>query len=994
MELHIKVAQAVHVLNHDSQSCNRIAANQWLVQFQQTDAAWDIATSLLTSNHHPLFHSDYEVEFFAAQILRRKIQNEGHALHLGAKDALLQALLVAAKRFSTGPPQLLTQICLALSTLVLHAVEHGRPIEKLFYSLQNLRNQDNGNTVVLEVLTVLPEIIEDQSSDHGVDSAQRLEYEQELLGHTPMVFEFLMQQFEFFGSSVQTHEKSRKILRCLLSWVRAGCLLEVPPGSLSAHPLFDFIFSSLQVASTFDLAVEVLVELVGRQEGLPQVLLSRIGFLKEALLFPALKSRDEAVVEGLAWLMSEIGQAAPFLIVDANIEALALADALLSCVAFPSEDWKIADSTLHFWSSIAGYIHGLQADSIDDRKNLEKYFIPIFSALVEALILRVQVDDSTYNDNSGNLEVPAGLDQFRMNLVELLVEICQLLGAALFIQKIFIGSWIPSSMDISWREIEAKLFIINALVVILSSKASADKRGFMCLVYKSLSEVVGSYAKWMSASPINTRQLILFLGSGISQPFCSSACALAFRKFCEEAAAMVNEPSTLEILIWIAEGLEKRKLALEDEDEVVGAITLVFCCIPETKLMKDLFVRLLCPSYKAIQELVEEDLRHTLRQSPSTHSESIDAARRGLHRIGTVLNCLATHCSTVMGPEESIVSLLEVLWPMLEQLLLSSHIANSSLSVAACRTLTLAVQASGQNFQERLPKVLESITSNFMSFQSHECYIRAASVIVEEFGSMGKFGPLFISAFERFTHSTSVMALTSSYVCDQEPDLVEAYTNFTYAYVCSCPKEVLAASGPLLEVSLQKAGICCTALHRGAALSAMSYMICFLEIGLSLLLEPEASTSESVQDVVIRVISHCGEGIISNLVYALLGVSAMSRVQKSATILQQLAAICSLSERTNWKVFISWEILQRWLYSALWMLPAEYLKDGEVESLVPIWVKALVDAASDYLRSRQQCGEGEDHGHGRGYMQGKGGRFLKRLLREFADNHRNISQLT
>lgn len=34
-----------------------------------------------------------------------KIQNEGYNLHVGAKDALLNALIVAAKRFTSGPPQ-------------------------------------------------------------------------------------------------------------------------------------------------------------------------------------------------------------------------------------------------------------------------------------------------------------------------------------------------------------------------------------------------------------------------------------------------------------------------------------------------------------------------------------------------------------------------------------------------------------------------------------------------------------------------------------------------------------------------------------------------------------------------------------------------------------------------------------------------------------------------------------------------------------------------
>lgn len=43
---------------------------------------------------------------------------------------------------------------------------------------------------------------------------------------------------------------------------------------------------------------------------------------------------------------------------------------------------------------------------------------------------------------------------------------------------------------------------------------------------------------------------------------------------------------------------------------------------------------------------------------------------------------------------------------------------------------------------------------------------------------------------------------------------------------CVIFQEILAASGSLLEVSFQKAAICCTAMHRGAALAAMSYLSC------------------------------------------------------------------------------------------------------------------------------------------------------------------------
>jgi transportin-3 len=77
--------------------------------------------------------------------------------------------------------QLLTQICLALSALMLRAVENGKPIEQLFYSLQSLQSQDDGNIAVLEMLTVLPEeVFDNQNADSKISSACRTQYCQEV----------------------------------------------------------------------------------------------------------------------------------------------------------------------------------------------------------------------------------------------------------------------------------------------------------------------------------------------------------------------------------------------------------------------------------------------------------------------------------------------------------------------------------------------------------------------------------------------------------------------------------------------------------------------------------------------------------------------------------------------------------------------------------------------------------------------------------------------
>ncbi|XP_028553838.1 uncharacterized protein LOC110092572 isoform X2 [Dendrobium catenatum] len=906
-DLRVKVAQAVHVLNHDAQSSNRVAANQWLVQFQKMDAAWEVAASFLTSSSDPIISSNFEVEFFAAQILRRKIQNDGYHLQIGAKGSLFNALLLAARRFSLGPPQLLTQICLALSALVLRAVEHKMPIEQFFSSLNELQSQENGNAAVLEMLTVLPEEVEVNNGDGSIDAGSRFQFTRELLSHTPNVLEFLLLQSEQnlalllqseqnIKNGTTLQEKNKKILRCLLSWVRVGCFSEIHPSVLPTHPLLNFVFNSLQVPTSFDVSIEVLIELVCRYEGLPQVLLSRIPYLKEILLIPALNSRDEKVIGGFACLLSEVGQAAPALIAEASPEALMLADALLSCVSFPSEDWEIPDSTLQFWCSLASYLLGLDLSKADSTNNILDVFSPVFLTLLDALLLRAQVGDTVCTVNNGAFVIPDGLINFRTNLEEILVDICQLLGPSIYMQKLLNDGWTTSKSSIPWLDVETRLFALNL-------------------------------------------------------------------------------------------DLEKRILSFEEEAEIVSAITLTLNSVPNKELKKSSLARLLSSSYVAIENLIDAEDQNSLARNPAVYTLTMNLAVRGLYRMGVILGHLGVSCSNDQAEDDTILVLLGMFWPLLEKLFSSPHMENSILSAAACRCLSQAIHSSGEHYHILLPKVLDWLSANFLLFQNHECYLRTAAVVIEEFGYREEYGTLCIDTFERFTSAASVTALNSSYICDQEPDLVEAYTNFVSTFVRFCPKAVVASSGTLLELSFQKATICCTAMHRGAALAAMSCMSCFLETCLSSLLESLTCISEgSLSAVMIQVLSRSGEGLVSNVVYTLLGVSAMSRVHKSATILQQLAAVCCLSERTSLMALLSWNSLCGWLQSTAQSLPAEYLRQGEAESLVPLWLNALASAASDYLASKTSDAALIDHGH----MLGKGGRTLKRLIRDFADTHRNF----
>ncbi|CAD6341408.1 unnamed protein product [Miscanthus lutarioriparius] len=951
-ELQARLAAAVYALNHDASPSARLAANQWLLALQRSPQAWAVATSLLAAPDPP---PPADLLFFATQMLRRKIQSPGPALPgLGLAPQLLDALLLAARRFCAAPAprQLLTQICLALAALALRA-EGG--VDGLFARMPHLPPP-----AVLELLTVLPEeAAQDQGGDTGVDAAARCRFTRELLAHAPAVLEFLHGQSEKAPTDddgVPLHERNRRILRCLLSWVRVGCFSETPAAALATHPLLTFAFNSLQE--------------------LPEAFLSKTPYIREVLLLPALANPSEKIIAGLACLMCEVGQAAPALVAEGGSQALALTDGLLRCVDFTSEDWEIAESTFQFWCSLAHFILGIDVKTAK-RNVVQELFVPVFSSLLDALLFRAQID----TDSDGAPCIPEGLTQFRMNLEELLVDICLLLGAPAYINKLFSGGWDFSSQTIPWKEVEVRMYalsmvadtilqdessfdfsIIMHFVNILSSR-TPELNGSLFLVYKSFGDVIGSYSKWLSSSQSNIKPLLLFCASGISKSISSNACSLALRKLCEDAPSFIHEPQNLEILFWISEGMNKGNLQLEDEEEIISAITHALSSVSEKELKKSSLARLLCSSYSAVEKIIDIDRDQSIRQNPAAYTQSLDLAVRGLYRMSALFHHLATSVTSGLVDDDIIIVLIGILWPLLEKLFRSYHMENVNLSAAVCRSLSSVIHSCGLIIDHNLPMLLRSLATK------------------EEYGA------LCVRTFETLSSASSISALNSSYTCDQEPDLVEAYTYFTSMFIRCCPKEAIVASSSLLELSFQKAAICSTAMHRGAALAAMSYMSCFLEAVLAAVLEsPECIPNGSPGVALIQILARCGEGLLSNVLYALLGVSALSRVHKSATILQQLAALCSFCEGTAWKAVLSWNSLCGWLQSTVKSLPSEYLKQGEAEIIVPLWLKVLQDAGSDYLYSRT----GDNIRSHQGYMQGKGGRTLKRIIRDFAESHRNV----
>ncbi|MCO5587430.1 hypothetical protein L7F22_041379 [Adiantum nelumboides] len=501
-------------------------------------------------------------------------------------------------------------------------------------------------------------------------------------------------------------------------------------------------------------------------------------------------------------------------------------------------------------------------------------------------------------------------------------------------------------------------------------------------VHKSAAEVVGSFSKLLCVNSTEVLPVLSFLASGIQIPAAASSSAIALRKLCEEVPFVANDSNNLEGLLWIGQSLHKVGLTLREEEDIISAIGTVLALTSNEEVLNISLKRVLEPSYKAIEALLKTDGKGSMRHHSASYSTTLEAAVRGLTRLGLILSHLPFVNKSYHYVESPVLNVLRYFWPLLESVLASRHMENNNLAAAVCRALSFIIQASGQKFSALLSEVMAALCRNFIAVHSSEYFIRPAAVALEEFGHKEELGPLFIRTLGAFTEAEVISAMNSSYACDQEPDVVEAYMGFTSAFLRCCPKNVIVAAGTLLETSFKKATIWCTAMHRGAALSAMSFMSRFLEAGASCFAASGITIQElSFIDLCFKICAECGESAICGVIYALLGVSAMTRVHKAATILQQLAAVCQFSENTMWKPRLGWGALQAWLANVVHTLPVEYLRPGEAEQLIPSWLKAMEVASSDYY---SEVASG-------GHMQGDGGRSLKRIVREFADVHRHTA---
>ncbi|CAI5481071.1 unnamed protein product [Closterium sp. Yama58-4] len=269
------------------------------------------------------------------------------------------------------------------------------------------------------------------------------------------------------------------------------------------------------------------------------------------------------------------------------------------------------------------------------------------------------------------------------------------------------------------------------------------------------------------------------------------------------------------------------------------------------------------------------------------------------------------------------------------------------------------------------------------------------------------------SALMSFVSAPASVALKGPKGAEQQPELTEALLHFATFLLGHVPPTLLASDPsspvlPPLSHLLQVAAPGCTAAHRGVSASSFAFISALMTAAIqqagALSLQAHSQSQPQAQQGVglpplVQLCTAHGTLLSHTPVAALLGPSAVSRVHKCVSLLQQLFHVCCCAARAGGSpqpqgsmpgsaeaeaaaaaaaVQAALAPMHQWLVAALSALPPGFLRAGEAEAVLPAWLTQLASSRPPLAGSSSEVEWGNT-------------RMLRRLLRSFADSHRHTA---
>ena len=315
---------------------------------------------------------------------------------------------------------------------------------------------------------------------------------------------------------------------------------------IAQTPLFDFSFRALDSPHLFDVAVDVLVDLIHETQEIDdnleviQLILPRVVALSPRL-DKAVADDDPDAMRGFCRIFVEAGETYRPLIVQHPETFFPLVQAIGQCAAY--EDLDIVRITFNFWYRLS---HSLGKRPVD---SFTQAFRDVYSSLVEIIIGHLQFPE---NPEEMNAEERDEFRTFRHTMGDTLKDCCYVLGSNVCLKRSY--DLIKAAVDalasdpsssLPWQAIEAPLFSMRSMGAEVNPSDNEVVPLIMGLLpslpphpnvrYAAIL-VIGRYSEWIDQHPEHLPFMLQYVSSGFEDRDADVAAASAqsMRYLCKD----------------------------------------------------------------------------------------------------------------------------------------------------------------------------------------------------------------------------------------------------------------------------------------------------------------------------------------------------------------------------------------------------------------------------------------------------------------------------
>lgn len=830
---------AIAALSNPSET-NR--ANEWLVEFERSRAAWEVSDGLVREENGPY-------RFFGAKFLYSKVQKQYIQLDEASVNMLSQSLVQHILRISQDKNvefNVCRYLCLALAALALQMNQSGILNQILQWLNPIISTNPN---VLLELLIVLPE----EAYNYQIDiaSSARSTFIRQLTDSASDVLSFLSSLWPSVSAAIQA-----KILTCASKWIDTT---SVPSDLIVANPIYHYITQSLSSSDneTFESAVDANIVILQRfrcmdsrilDTSLPVVvhLRSKWKHTVQAIgssVGDDVDDDDRNTCRALCRVFTETAEACMELFLSAHTPhqglQAELVHQLLDCtrIAFdasisriplkffydlamsvrPSQQnrdqWSANSSNSALYETFggeAGFSNsgGGQGDGrAGSKEEMSVRYAPIYQCLLEISLSHLVLPAKVL---AGTVAIAEELQEERTEWKETVLDCCCVLGGPACmdllcqqLQTLSQGSTTnSSSSNMDWARVESALVAMQTVVPYLDSHEATYTPQILAFVAGlpnsflrlriTVIELFGKYAFWLVENPSYVNNVLGTLFHDLQQRGTCAAAAKATMNVFRTCSHLPGLPvQDLHQAVVHMRSLSSNNndgaavLTLESEIMLLEAIVSVLSQLPPPESESG-FKMVLMPIVQALTEQL-----HTTSPAQAQLTAHVD-------RITVLFMCYRPQNANFTT--ELFISVLPLFQRML-QVCPSERVAEK-----CCRCYKHSMRNIGVHFVPHLSKMTGHLADQFAS-SPYSAFLYGCSTCISIFSLIdnGAHVDTLYTMLWKVSH-TFFATLPTLQHFEHKPDVVEEYFFLMAKALQYCPAPFLnfsAEAATVIQAGLQ-----------------------------------------------------------------------------------------------------------------------------------------------------------------------------------------------